>query len=68
MFFRYQHICWFLVVLINNVIDVGHIHGEDDYSEQVLVPKKCVQRIKSQNFKTDAVPHTVVLSIIVTKQ
>ena len=46
-------------MLIYNV-DVGHIHGEDDNSRQVWVPKKCVQIIKSQNFKTDAVPLTVL--------
>ena len=38
---------WYLVVLVYNVIDVGHIHGEDDNSRQVWVPKKYIQRIKS---------------------
>ena len=38
---------WYLVVLVYNVIDVGHIHGEDDNSRHVWVPKKYIQRIKS---------------------
>ena len=50
MFFRYQHICWFLVVLINNVIDVGHIHGEDDYSEKLWVPKKMCPKNQKPKF------------------
>ena len=52
-------------MFIYNVIDVGHIHGEDHNSRQAWIPKKCVQRIKSQNFKTDAVPLTVLLAFIV---
>ena len=58
--FLHLHICWLLVVLIY-VIDVGHIHGEDDNSKQVWVPKKCVQRIKSQNFKTRYSSYSLVL-------
>ena len=52
-------------MLIYKVIDVGHIHGEDDNRRQVWVPKKCVQRIKSQNFKIDTDPLTVLLAFIV---
>ena len=52
-------------MLIYNVFDVGHIHGEDNNSRQVGGPKKCVSRIKSQNFKTGAVPLTVLLAFIV---
>ena len=65
VFFTYLHICWLLVVLIYNVFDVGHIQNEDNNSRQVWVPKKCVPRIKNQNFKTDAVPLTVLLAFIV---
>ena len=65
MFFPYLHICWLLVVLIYNFVDVGHIHGEDDNSRQVWVPKMCVQRIKSQNFKIGSVPLIVLLVFIV---
>ena len=60
-----MHICWLLAVLIYNVIDVRHIHGEDDNSRPLWVPQKCVQKIKRQNFKTDAVPLKVLLALIV---
>ena len=64
VFFTYLHICWLLVVLIYNVIDVGHIHSEDDNSRQVWGPTN-FQRIKSQNFKTGTVPLTIFLAFIV---
>ena len=60
--FTYLHICSLLVVLIY-VIDVGHIHCEDENSRQVWMQKKCVQRIKSQNFKADVVPLTVLFAL-----
>ena len=46
------------------VIDLGHIHCKDDNSRQVWVPKKCVQRTKSQNFKIGAVALKVFKSNI----
>ena len=52
-------------MFICNVIDVGHIHGEDDNSRQVWVPKNVSKESKSKNFKTDAVPLKVLLAFIV---
>ena len=51
----------------NHILEIisDNIQGEDDNNRQVWVPKKCVQRIKSQNFKTDIVSLTVLLAFIV---
>ena len=51
----------------NHILEIisDNIQGEDDNNRQVWVPKECVQRIKSQNFKTDVVPLTVLLAFIV---
>ena len=48
MFFcTYLHICWLLVVLIYNVIGVGHIHGEDNKESKAKMLKQTLFLLQS---------------------